>query len=108
MKDRIAVRAARWNSRSASGDRMLRSIPTIAPTKALTRTRRENCATLARRPSRTPGSGAIGLLTHVVFEVPLLRVHDGALAERSAAEDVRRATDSRRACPPPAHPGILP
>jgi hypothetical protein len=36
-----AVRAARWKSLSARGDRMLRSIPTIAPTKALTSTRRE-------------------------------------------------------------------
>src|ERR1051325_9103518 len=71
MNDRMAVRAARWNSLSASGDRMLRSIPTIAPTKALTSTRRENWARLARRPSRTVAvaSDARGLLTP-----PLVRV----------------------------------
>src|SRR6266542_3603281 len=71
MKDRMAVRAARWNSLSASGERMLRSIPTIAPTKALTSTRRENWARLARRPSRTVavGSGSMGLLTR-----PLVRL----------------------------------
>src|SRR6476620_7553982 len=44
---------------------MLRSIPTIAPTKALTSTRSENWARLARRPSRTvaAASGSMGLLT---------------------------------------------
>src|SRR5437773_45444 len=65
MNERIAVRAARWKSCSARGDRMLRSIPIIAPTKALTRTRSENCGRFARRPSRTPapGSGAGRLLT---------------------------------------------
>src|SRR5258705_11701968 len=49
---------------------MLRSIPTIAPTKALTTTRSENCAKLARRPSRTVdvGSGSMGLLTAVSSE----------------------------------------
>src|SRR5581483_10750334 len=52
MKARMAVCATRWNSRSAIAGRMLRSIPTIAPTKALTSTSRPNCPRFARRPSR--------------------------------------------------------
>jgi hypothetical protein len=42
MKERIAARAAMWNSCSAMAGRILRSRPTIAPTKALTRTSKEN------------------------------------------------------------------
>src|SRR5689334_16102940 len=36
--------------------RMLRSIPTIAPTNALTTTSRVNCAAFARNPSATLGN----------------------------------------------------
>src|SRR5579871_457700 len=52
IKERIAARDARPNSRSASKGKITRSIPTVAPTKALMRTKRENCSQLARRPRR--------------------------------------------------------
>src|SRR3972149_2088333 len=55
MNDRIAARAARWNSSSAIAGKMLRSSPTMAPTKAFTTTSSENCARLARSPRRTGG-----------------------------------------------------
>ena len=51
MKDKIAVLPARPKLSSAIAGKMLRSMPTIAPTKALTRTSRENCAQFSRMPS---------------------------------------------------------
>jgi len=53
MNARIADRAAISDSFSASSGKMLRSIPTIAPTKALTTTSSENCARFSRTPGRT-------------------------------------------------------
>ena len=61
MKERIAVRTARRNSSSANAGEMLRSIPTIAPTKALTTTGSENWARFSRRPRRTVGALTGGL-----------------------------------------------
>src|SRR5262249_25225196 len=55
MNESAAKRAARRNSRSARSGRILRSMPTIPPTKALTITSRANCATFSRRPSRSDG-----------------------------------------------------
>src|SRR6187549_2543110 len=100
MKDRMAVRAARWNSLSASGERMLRSIPTIAPTKALTSTRSENWAKLARRPSRmvAVASGWMGLLTRPFVRLAeveaqhLLHLH-GLLGHVGQRVDERRAIE---------------
>jgi len=42
MVERIAIRAARMNSGSAIAGKMLRCVPTIAPTNALTTTGNEN------------------------------------------------------------------
>src|SRR5690348_14173513 len=56
MNESTAVRATKWNSVSAIVGRMLRSIPTIAPTNALTTTSRVNCAAFARNPSATLGN----------------------------------------------------
>ena len=51
-KERIAAREASPKSSSPTRGRTLRSRPTIAPTSAFTPTRSENCAALARSPSR--------------------------------------------------------
>ena len=53
MNDSTAERAARWNSCSAMAGRMLRSMPIIAPTNALTTTSKENCAKFSRKPRRS-------------------------------------------------------
>ena len=46
---------------SAIAGRMLRSMPTMAPTNALTTTSSENCAAFSRKPSRmTAGRSAPG------------------------------------------------
>ena len=42
MNDKMAMRAAKWNSSAAMAGKMLRSIPTMAPTNALTSTNKEN------------------------------------------------------------------
>ena len=54
----MAVRLTSPKSRSASSDRVERSRPTIAPTKALTSTSSANCRQLARSPSAGPGTAA--------------------------------------------------
>jgi hypothetical protein len=59
MKDRIAAFAASWNSCSAMAGRMLRSSPTMAPTKALTSTSSANWPRFSRRPRRR-GALAMG------------------------------------------------
>jgi hypothetical protein len=51
MKERMAPRATSPNSSSAMRGRIVRSRPTIAPTKALTRTRSQNCFQFSRSPS---------------------------------------------------------
>ena len=51
-KETIAACDVMSNSRSPMRGRTDRSIPTIAPTNALIRTRRENCGRLGRIPSR--------------------------------------------------------
>ena len=38
---------------------MLRSMPTMAPTNALTTTSNENCATFSRSPRRTAGDRGV-------------------------------------------------
>src|SRR6266568_2853304 len=53
MKESTAVVDARPNTWWPSSGTMLRSRPTIAPTKALTITSSVNCCQLARRPSCT-------------------------------------------------------
>src|SRR5262245_43441942 len=54
-KDKIAVRDPMPKSASARRGRIVRSSPTIAPTKAFTRTSKPNCCQLALRPSWTDG-----------------------------------------------------
>src|SRR5512134_1550852 len=56
--ERVIDFEARPNSASASSGTTVRSMPTIAPTKALMRTRSENCRQLAARPSRMSADGA--------------------------------------------------
>src|SRR4026209_2286418 len=53
MNESTAVLAASWKSCSAIGGRIVRSMPTIAPTNAFTTTRSVNCARFARMPRRT-------------------------------------------------------
>src|SRR5204863_6528997 len=61
MKERMTVREASPNSRSARRGTTTRSSPTIAPTKALTTTSSANCPALGASPSRISGaSGALG------------------------------------------------
>src|SRR5262249_26822200 len=101
MKDKIAARATRWNSRSARAGTMLRSRPTIAPTKALTSTRSENWRQFWASPSRgkscpssVNGAGAPGpalpasVPGHVVVDDRLdaaaVLVREGAEAEAEA------------------------
>jgi hypothetical protein len=55
MNESTAAFAARWNSRSARAGTIVRSMPTRAPTKALTTTSSENCGRFSRRPSRMGG-----------------------------------------------------
>src|SRR5438094_5505690 len=74
MKESTAARAARWKSCSAIAGKMLRSMPTIAPTKALTTTRRENCARFARSPRRI-----VALV--VLVEVTAAASHHGGGAD---------------------------
>src|SRR5947208_585530 len=52
MKVSAAVNAVKWNSRSASNGRTVRSWPIIPPTRALTLTSRQNWARFCRSPSR--------------------------------------------------------
>src|SRR3989339_1046446 len=60
MKDRMTLLETSPNSCSAIRGRMARSRPTIPPTKALTRTRRENWARFSRKPRTGAGSGKPG------------------------------------------------
>src|SRR5437868_5087637 len=58
MKQSTAVLLARPNSARASKGSTVRSMPTIAPTNALTSTNSQNWRQLARRPSATVGAAA--------------------------------------------------
>src|SRR3989440_9026916 len=58
MKERTAVVEDRPKTRCPSSGTMLRSSPTMPPTKALTMTRSVNGCQFARRPKRT--AGAVG------------------------------------------------
>lgn len=63
MNERTLAFAALWNSLSAIAGKMVLSIPTMAPTKAFTTTRRENGAQFARSPNAGGGGGAKDELT---------------------------------------------
>src|SRR5512134_188411 len=58
MKESAALLLARSNSASPISGSTARSKPTIAPTKALTRTSSQNCRRFARRPRYTAGAVA--------------------------------------------------
>src|SRR6266571_34440 len=107
MNDRIAARAARWNSRSATAGRMLRSRPTIAPTKALTTTRRVNCARFGPNPSRTEALMASPRARHGLWG---MRKHAVGTGTRVSRLDPRCDDDSviEGDLAPKAPPELLP
>jgi hypothetical protein len=62
MNVSVAVKAVRWNVRTARSGSTVRSWPIIPPTSALTPTSSANCAKFSRRPKRTgcvPSGAAI-------------------------------------------------
>src|SRR5687767_13332094 len=74
MKESAIVREARPNSCSASNGTIVRSNPTIPPTKALISTRRLNCCQFSMRPRRTAGAPVLGDGTAVRSRLEIRRI----------------------------------
>src|SRR5829696_1618712 len=96
MKESAIVREARPNSCSASSGTIVRSNPTIPPTKALIRTRSVNCCQFSSRPRRTTGAAVLGDGTAVGSRLEIGRVAVRQLAGLVEGDDPGVVGRSRR------------
>src|SRR5829696_1412841 len=96
MKESAMVRDARPNSCSASSGTMVRSNPTMPPTKALISTRRLNCCQFSSRPRRTTGAAVLGDGTAVGSRLEIGRVAVRQLAGLVEGDDPGVVGWSRR------------
>src|SRR5215218_5863079 len=108
MKESAIVREARPNSCSASSGTIVRSNPTMPPTKALISTRRLNCCQFSRRPRRTAGAAVLRDGTAIGSRLEIGRVAVRHLAGFVEGDDPGVVGRSRRdACQDRVEKGLL-